>query len=83
MVAEQDEESDSPESKRLHKSKQFWHQMKLLMDRMFQQEKRGGNVQTDKSKRGNLEEKHFRRMSNFGGDISQLRLWMLNLGVAI
>eukprot|EP00973_Karenia_brevis_P048316 6707051-Karenia_brevis.AAC.1 len=62
MVAEQDEESDSPESKRLNKNKQFWRQMKVFMDNMFQQEKRGGNVHTDKNKRVSLEEKHVRRM---------------------
>eukprot|EP00973_Karenia_brevis_P067887 9444441-Karenia_brevis.AAC.1 len=38
MVAEQDEESDNPEGRRVHKNKQFWCQMKVFMERMFQQE---------------------------------------------
>eukprot|EP00973_Karenia_brevis_P001895 257561-Karenia_brevis.AAC.1 len=75
MVAEQsdgEENPDSPESRRLTKSKEFWRQMKTFMDKMFQQERRG-NVSPDKSKRNSLEEKHFRRMEKFGGDTSKFR----------
>eukprot|EP00973_Karenia_brevis_P057987 8072908-Karenia_brevis.AAC.1 len=72
MVAEQsDEETGSPEGRRLRKSKQFWRQMKVFMDNMFQQERRGGNVHMDKNKRVSLEEKHFRRMDKFGGETSK------------
>eukprot|EP00973_Karenia_brevis_P026713 3686695-Karenia_brevis.AAC.1 len=60
MIAEHDEEPNNPESDRLQRNKQFWRQMEMFMEKIFQQEK-GGNVQ-DKNKRVSLEEKHSRRM---------------------
>eukprot|EP00973_Karenia_brevis_P030436 4196317-Karenia_brevis.AAC.1 len=58
MVAEQSDEEetpDSPESRRLKKSKEFWRQMKTFMDKMFQQERKG-NVSSEKLKRCSLDE---------------------------
>eukprot|EP00973_Karenia_brevis_P067696 9418370-Karenia_brevis.AAC.1 len=72
MVAEQEEESDSPEGRRIHKNKQFWYQMKMFMERMFQQENKSRIRKPEESKRVALEEKYFRRMSKFGGEIPNL-----------
>eukprot|EP00973_Karenia_brevis_P046665 6473968-Karenia_brevis.AAC.1 len=55
----------------------------MFMERMFQQEGRGKSGKTEESKRGALEEKYFRRMSKFGGETSQFRMCMFNLGVAL
>eukprot|EP00973_Karenia_brevis_P051746 7188499-Karenia_brevis.AAC.1 len=62
MVAEQSDDSDSSEAKRFNKNKQFWYQMKMFMEKMFQQENRGKSGKTEESKRWTLEEKCFRRM---------------------
>eukprot|EP00973_Karenia_brevis_P030955 4269881-Karenia_brevis.AAC.1 len=54
--------------------------MKQFMTRVMRDKR---NVGPEKPKRLSLEEKHFRRMDKFGGDVSKFRLWMFNLGVAI
>eukprot|EP00973_Karenia_brevis_P075843 10537772-Karenia_brevis.AAC.1 len=55
----------------------------MFMDKMFQQESKNKVKKQEESRRVTLEEKYFRRMSKFGGEMSQFRMWMFNLGVAL
>eukprot|EP00973_Karenia_brevis_P021131 2905973-Karenia_brevis.AAC.1 len=55
----------------------------MFMERMFPQENKNRMKKPEESKRVTLEEKYFRRMSKFGGEMSQFRMWMFNLGVAL
>eukprot|EP00973_Karenia_brevis_P011175 1511799-Karenia_brevis.AAC.1 len=55
----------------------------MFMDKMFQQESKSKIKKQEESERVTLEEKYFRRMSKFGGEMSQFRMWMFNLGVAL
>eukprot|EP00973_Karenia_brevis_P021882 3009335-Karenia_brevis.AAC.1 len=48
MVAEHAERAGDPEAQRLLKSKVFWRQMKLFMDKMFESEKRGNRAHEEK-----------------------------------
>eukprot|EP00973_Karenia_brevis_P082649 11456356-Karenia_brevis.AAC.1 len=57
------------------------------MKPQLQQQSRGSVSKKEdveeKKKRVVLDEKHFRRMDKFTGEVSQFRMWMLNLGVVL
>eukprot|EP00973_Karenia_brevis_P080536 11173132-Karenia_brevis.AAC.1 len=63
MVAEPDRETQASQKSGVPMNKEFWYQMKMLMDKMFQQKSKSQVRMHEESKRVTLEEKYFRRMS--------------------
>eukprot|EP00973_Karenia_brevis_P089225 12373732-Karenia_brevis.AAC.1 len=81
MVAEQESSSRGALPK---VDERFWVQTKMFLDRMFE-EKSGVSHkkdQSDERKKIVLDEKPFRKMDKFAGDVSQFRMWMFDPGVA-
>eukprot|EP00973_Karenia_brevis_P039472 5448648-Karenia_brevis.AAC.1 len=74
MVAEQsdeEEDPDSPEGQRRKRKKELWRKMQQMMSKMMREKR---SVSPEKPKRLSLEEKYFRRMDKFGGEVSKFRL---------
>eukprot|EP00973_Karenia_brevis_P074293 10322060-Karenia_brevis.AAC.1 len=78
MVAEQDNPTGPPKQ-----NQELWIQMKMLMDKMLSGDSKVNKEKQENSNRVILEEKQFRRMNKFTGDMSQFRMWMFKIGVAV
>eukprot|EP00973_Karenia_brevis_P083587 11596091-Karenia_brevis.AAC.1 len=62
MVAEPDRDSQDSNRGGMQMNKEFWCQMKMLMDKMFRAESKNKNEGQEESGRVLLGEKHSRRM---------------------